>query len=141
MENIYWNPPLLSFEIERHGGTVNGSSRADLHVWVVDMNSLEASCSTGRRRQLTPMSRRLDVKQLAIEISILILDGTKDDRLKWESESKVKILISKIISDDGVGQTVSGRRKRFRKEVERNIEEHHWKSSQSNVFEKIESSI
>ena len=30
-ESIRWTPPILSFVLERHGGTVNGSSRADLH--------------------------------------------------------------------------------------------------------------
>ena len=25
MENAAWNPPILSFQIARHGGTVNGS--------------------------------------------------------------------------------------------------------------------
>lgn len=33
MEKIAWEPPILSFQIERHGGTVLGSTRADLHTW------------------------------------------------------------------------------------------------------------
>jgi len=25
MESVMWNPPLLEFDIERHGATVNGA--------------------------------------------------------------------------------------------------------------------
>jgi hypothetical protein len=28
MEEVVWEPPILSFTVERHGGTVQGSSRA-----------------------------------------------------------------------------------------------------------------
>jgi hypothetical protein len=37
MESISWNPPVLSFTIERHGGTVLGSTRADLQSWEVNV--------------------------------------------------------------------------------------------------------
>ncbi|SRR5579875_1064949 len=37
-EQIMWEPPLLSFCIERHGGTTKGSVYADLHVWTIDLN-------------------------------------------------------------------------------------------------------
>ena len=30
MEHVEWNPPVLTFTIERHGGTVLGSTRAEL---------------------------------------------------------------------------------------------------------------
>jgi len=29
MEHVHWNPPVLSFTIERHGGTPLGSTRAE----------------------------------------------------------------------------------------------------------------
>jgi hypothetical protein len=32
MEEVTWAPPLLAFVIERHGGTVLGSSRTELHT-------------------------------------------------------------------------------------------------------------
>src|SRR5690348_8052575 len=43
MENAEWNPPLLQFEIERHGGTVWGSSKAELQSWTVDVEHGTAS--------------------------------------------------------------------------------------------------
>ena len=30
-EKLEWRPPMITFRLERHGGTVNGSTRADLH--------------------------------------------------------------------------------------------------------------
>jgi hypothetical protein len=33
MEDVTWGPPVLSFSVERHGGTVMGSSRAELQGW------------------------------------------------------------------------------------------------------------
>jgi hypothetical protein len=42
MENPIWNPPVLTFRIERHGGTVLGSSRAVVQEWTVDLERLTA---------------------------------------------------------------------------------------------------
>src|SRR3990172_4427109 len=35
MEEVEWRPPTLSFTIERHGGVMYGSSRAELQEWYV----------------------------------------------------------------------------------------------------------
>jgi hypothetical protein len=35
MEDVAWNLPLLTFTIERHGGTALGSTRATLQEWVM----------------------------------------------------------------------------------------------------------
>jgi len=42
MERTKWNPPILSFTIERHGAMVGGSSRAELQLWNVDIEKGEA---------------------------------------------------------------------------------------------------
>ena len=39
MEAVEWNPPLLTFVIERHGGTVMGSTRAELQHWEVNIDN------------------------------------------------------------------------------------------------------
>ncbi len=50
MEHVEWHPPLLTFEIERHGGTVIGSTRADLKRWTVNFDRQKATCErTGHR--------------------------------------------------------------------------------------------
>jgi hypothetical protein len=30
-ENLRWKRPILTFQLERHGATINGSSRAEFH--------------------------------------------------------------------------------------------------------------
>src|SRR3954447_10558198 len=37
-ENLWWDPPLILFVIERHGGTVMGSSRAELQHWEINLD-------------------------------------------------------------------------------------------------------
>jgi len=39
IEDLSWDPPNLRFVIERHGRTVNGSSRAELHYWSCDVET------------------------------------------------------------------------------------------------------
>ena len=51
MEKVKWDPSFLRFVLERHGGTVNGSTRADLHYWVVNVDErTRGIVRTGRRQ-------------------------------------------------------------------------------------------
>ena len=65
MEKAEWQPPILSFVVERHGGTALGSTRADLQHWTVNVETKEANCHIAGHRQLEPMQPRMDVKPLA----------------------------------------------------------------------------
>ena len=51
MENVEWHPPILTFLIERHGGTVLGSARAELQRWTVDLDRRTATCERVGHRQ------------------------------------------------------------------------------------------
>jgi hypothetical protein len=73
MEAVAWNPPVLTFRIERHGGTVLGSTRAELQHWHVDLERKTASLVKTGRRQLRPMQPRLNVEPLVEEIVRLIV--------------------------------------------------------------------
>ena len=44
MEDVSWEPPLLSFRIERHGGTRLGSTRASMQIWTIDLDAGTATC-------------------------------------------------------------------------------------------------
>lgn len=78
MEQFRWDPPVLTFEIERHGATVRGSSRAELHTWEIDVVNMTANCRRGGFRQLTPMSPRLNVKPIAEDVATVIPSGQAD---------------------------------------------------------------
>jgi hypothetical protein len=74
-EDLRWDPPILSFVIERHGGTVLGSSRAKLHEWRVDLDRKTAHCERGRYRQLRPAAPKFDVKAPAARVVDAVTEG------------------------------------------------------------------
>jgi hypothetical protein len=55
MENVAWAPPKLTFTIERHGGTVRGSTRAELQHWEVNADQQTAAIE---KRGQTPCRTR-----------------------------------------------------------------------------------
>jgi hypothetical protein len=127
MENIYWDPPILSFSIERHGGLVLGSTRAEVQKWELNMDDMSASFSIIGRRQIVPMQERVFVKPIAKEISELIINHKNDKRLNWKKDGSVRIFIDKILPrESAFKQTLSGRRKRFRNELERLLTAEKW---------------
>jgi hypothetical protein len=138
MENVAWNPPILSFQIERHGGTVNGSIYAEMQQWDVDCEKGVANYDkfNSRRRQVAAKDRPLKVAPIAKEIADVIRGGIADDRVKWLSSSEAKVLISEVIPGGGPQQTVSGRRKRFYTALQHELAETGWtKRANSPVFE------
>jgi hypothetical protein len=126
IEKLEWEPPVLSFQIERHGGYMQGSTRAELQRWNVDLEQGAAGIVSIGRRQLQPMDARLDVKRLASEIAVLIVDGQESPRLKWASKDRVYIETSMVIPATKQ-QTTSSRRKRFVTELERLLDPQGWR--------------
>jgi hypothetical protein len=125
MENVEWVPPILKFRIERHGATVNGSTRADVQEWHVDVDRGTARLAGEKRRQLGTMDRRLDVKPIAAEIAALITAGREDPRLKWRGPNSVRIIIGEVIPTT-FKQTTAGRRARFSTELARVLAPSGW---------------
>ena len=62
MENVQWQPPILTFTIERHGGTVNGSTRAELQHWELNLDDQTACIVNEGHRQLQTMAPRVSSK-------------------------------------------------------------------------------
>lgn len=120
MEDVQWSPPILSFVIERHGGTVLGSGYAELQSWAVDVNSGRATLDDRPRKRWVggPRNSPLKVAPIAAEIAELIKSGKSDPRLKWKSADEVRILIGEVIPADCPNQTLVGRRMRFKKALQ-----------------------
>ena len=78
-EEVSWDPPLLSFTIERHGAKVLGSTRGELQSWTVNLDTLSASYTGGKYRQLTPAARKLDVKPLVARVCEAVQLGPGSD--------------------------------------------------------------
>lgn len=127
MEDAEWNPPYLSFVIERHGATVKGSTYAELQQWHVDVHGGTAWCSEGGRRVVRERNR-VDVEPLAVSVATAILARQEDNRLKWlnSQRSRVRVLIGLVIPDKGPKQTVQSRRSRFRHYLECRLQANDW---------------
>lgn len=137
MESVVWNPPRLSFAIERHGATVNGSSRADMQHWVVDLEAKTATLEKVGRRQLDPMQPRLNVGPLAEKIADLITSGQEHDWLKWYSPDRVRVMVGEVLpKGSAVKQTLEGRRRRLWRALTAGMEPSGWKCLGHGMFEK-----
>lgn len=112
-EDITWIAPVISFKIERHAGTANGSSRAEVHVWSVNIETRIAEITQTLTRQLYPMDKPLKVKPLAVETCKKILAMENHETLKWIDSSNVMIQIAKVIPET-CAETTAKRRKRYR---------------------------
>ena len=137
-EQLQWGPPVLSFIIERHGGTVLGSTRAELQEWYINFETMEASYEEKGYRQLYPTAERWKAEPVAKEIAKLILENKEDPRIQWVGDNRVKILTSKIIPTS-YRQTLIGRKRRFYRALDEILGPFGWKRApNSNVYEKIE---
>jgi hypothetical protein len=130
---------MISFLIERHGSTMEGSIYADKQKWFIDLESGTAECVNAGKRQLYLKDKSLKTKPLAEEIANHLLSCKKEcDMLKWISKNKVRVLIGEVIPETNK-QTTSSRRKRFRNELEQILVQHNWsKSSGYNMYELID---
>jgi hypothetical protein len=127
MEDIRWEPPYIHFQIERHGGAVMGSSRAEIHDWSVNLETATAACSTGRFRQIQPRNPPLDVQRLVEEVVHEVrLRKKRTPNLKWVAPDKVRVIIGKLVPANCPEQTLLGRRKRFRKLLEPRLAQLGW---------------
>lgn len=135
MEQVVWTPPVLGFMIERHGGTVCGSTRAGLQHWAVNFDTKTATITKTGHRQLKPPSPRISVKSVVQEVALAILEERHDDRQHRQADGSIKVGARAEYPDDsGYKQTVAGRRKRLIQEIERLLAGRGWVRSGSSQF-------
>src|SRR6266852_6527840 len=85
METVRWDPPVLSFTIERHGAMGVGSTRAERKDWRVDLDRKTAQCERSRSyRQALPRADGVRIEPIARELAYSIIAGRVDQRLKWQ---------------------------------------------------------
>jgi hypothetical protein len=137
MENVKWDPPFLSFEIERHGGTVLGSSRAEIQRWTIDLDRCTADCRGGSYRQIHKRNPPLDVGRIASEIAASIGAGKPDARWRFDRQGRIHVIAGIAIPADGPRQTLIGRRKRFRQALCRSLEAIGFKELSAYRFQKF----
>jgi len=125
---LQWQPPFLTFKLERHGWTVNGSSRASLHTWKVDLENRSAQITKNGHRTLDKPDDRLDCTKLAMHIAGKIQDGIDCDDFIWSDGKKTVTLRLETIIPTTNERTTSGRRKRFRQIMVELMKKLDWES-------------
>jgi hypothetical protein len=133
IEQPVWRPPILEFDIERHGATVNGSTRASVHTWTIDLNAMTATISSERRRQIYQQDRRLDVRPIAAELAGLITGGRESRFLKWFEDGSVVVKMKECIPTTNK-QTTTSRRRRLRTELEKLLNPLGWAKISSHRY-------
>jgi len=129
MESIEWHPPHLHFWIERHGITQYGSSKASMHRWCVDVSNGSVEIVKTAYRQLGPISKRFDAKAAAMMAAELVKNHTDSEGIIWASGGQAVDIKVQHFIPEGVGQTVIGRRKRFRTALQQVMAELGWKEA------------
>src|SRR5262249_51543313 len=74
IEKPRWDTPVLSFLLERHGGLVVGSSRAEVQSWEVSLETRTASSRDVGHRQKCLMERGLKVGPIANRLMQQVLN-------------------------------------------------------------------
>ena len=128
MEDVTWKPPVLKFAVERHGGTMVGSTRAELQHWEVNLDAGTAEITKTGHRQLESMAPRISIKGMAEEIAQAILKGNDDKRFFIDSHNGDLVVNASAIFRAGSGfkRTVEGRRMRLCKYIEEILTDNGW---------------
>lgn len=136
VENLWWEPPVLSFTIDRHGRMGMGSTRAELQNWRVDLERKTARCEASRSyRQMLSRAETVKIEPLARELADSMLSGRPDERLRWQGSHTVRLLMAKIFPyGSGFKQTVLERRKRLRTAIGRLLSEKGWHENRRGVY-------
>lgn len=117
-EDVCWQPPVLNFVLERHGATVHGSSRAELHHWEVDLAAGTATVVKTGYRQLHRQSPKWDARPAAEEVANALRHGHDHPAVRPRKDGRqYRVLISEVVPA-GNKQTMAGRSKRFNAELE-----------------------
>jgi hypothetical protein len=95
MEEVVWEPPILTFKIERHGGTVLGSSRAALQHWEVNLRQRTAIIVKHSHRQMKPMAQRIYIKPLVDRILEAIRTGSETELVSKHADGTVAVKTSR----------------------------------------------
>jgi hypothetical protein len=128
-ERMVWQPPILSFVIERHGALVGGgSTRGELQRWQINTLTAETECSRTGHRQLRPASRPLKLTGIADDVvGAIVRHEANNPAVVWLSDNRVRVIPSQIAElQSGFKQTVEGRRKRFIAAVDGRLAELGW---------------
>ena len=100
MESVVWQPPVLTFENERHGITVNSSKYAEVFKWKINFDTLQAEVIGVRKRLVKPLSPGLKIDTIVDDLLKVIKKGGSDPRIK--ADGRFKLDITQVIPGEGI---------------------------------------
>jgi hypothetical protein len=125
-----WNSPILTFEIDRHPGTVHGSTRADRQEWEIDVEKRTARPVIIGYRQLAPRASSFKaepVVRLFVDVISQRLATPPGWNLTWISDDEIRVLVRSLLPDpSGFRKTIEGRVKRLRERLISAMAEKGW---------------
>ena len=125
-ENLRVDYPMIYFELERHGGLVNGSTRADIHRWEINLEQSKAILRSRTYRQVSSLDKRYNATEAARMVSKNIINGEDHEYLTWDAEkTRVTVILNKIVPSS-YSRTTQGRNKRFREELQEMMNNTGW---------------
>jgi hypothetical protein len=136
IEDVTWQPPKLTFTIERHGGTVLGSTRAELQHWEIHVEQKSAVIVKCGHRQLKPMAERIYIKPLVESILAAIRSGIGNELVEKYDDGTFSLNTTLIFpTGSAVKMTLEGRRKRLREAVASVLVKERWKRRGKGIFQ------
>jgi hypothetical protein len=116
-----WKSPILTFEIDRHGATVNGSTRADRQEWKIDVEKRTARQAMIGYRQLVPRASSFKaepVVHLFVDVISQRLTTPPGWNLTWISDDEIRVVVRSLLPDpSGFQKTIEGRAKTLRERL------------------------
>jgi hypothetical protein len=116
-----WKPPLLTFEIDRHGGTAKGSTRADRQKWTLDVEKRTARPEKIGHHQLVACAPGFKAEPAVnhfVKVISQRLATPPGWNLKWITDDEVRVVVRYLLPNPyGFKQTVEGQAKRLRKRL------------------------
>lgn len=119
-EAMEWQPPILRFDIERHGRTVFGSVYAEIQEWTVNLDEGTVRVSIGRKRLVGKRQAPFKTAPIADELADAIANRTNDKRLRWSKTGAVQVRMKEVLPP-GPEQTTEGRRKRLNRDLKERL--------------------
>jgi len=113
LENLREVDGCICFSLERHGGTVRGSTNAEVHHWVVDPIARTRWIERTTRRRLAPPASRMNTDEVVSRMLVAIRDRTQGVIVVM-ADSRLRLEIDQFVPSEGPRQTVTQRRKRVR---------------------------
>jgi hypothetical protein len=138
-ENLHFAHGRLRFDIERHAGTMNGSTRAHLHTWEITPDGRGCDIVRETYRQLAARANSYtmkDARKSAFAVMRLLSGGRKNrGEMKVLDDGRVVIFAQRLVDLGQYKRTRIGRCIQFLKALEDVVETRGWRVVMANPKE------